>query len=274
MKFTTSDGLQLAYEGEGEGPVLLCLPGLTRNARDFDDLAAVIDGVRLLRLTYRGRGNSDRDPNFLNYNVGREAKDVVELLDHLGIEQVVTIGTSRGGLISMLLAVIAKDRLAGVVLNDIGPEIDTAGLGKLMGYLGLTPKMKTYGEAAKVLRETMQAGFPDLSDADWETQARRWFDQGADGLMLNYDPKLRDATLEQAKQPTPDLWPWFDALAGVPLALIHGENSDFMSDVTAAKMRARRPDMVYAKVPDRGHVPLLNEVESLAAIHEILEQAK
>ena len=162
MKFTTSDGLQLAYEDEGEGTVLLCLPGLTRNARDFDDLAVAVSGVRLVRLTSRGRGASDYDPNYMNYNVLQEANDALELLNHLGIEKAVFIGTSRGGIIAMLTAAMAKGRMLGVLLNDIGPEISTAGLDRIKDYLGIQPKAKTFEQAAQALRATMEAEFPDL----------------------------------------------------------------------------------------------------------------
>ncbi len=274
MRFTTSDGLQLAYEDEGAGPVLLCLPGLTRNARDFDDLAAAIKGVRLVRLTYRGRGGSDRDPEFMNYNVPQEARDAIELLDHLGIERAVYLGTSRGGIIAMLTAAMAKERLAGVILNDIGPEIDTGGLNRIYDYIGRQPKARNFDEAAVVLRETMGAEFPDLALADWRVQATRWLEEAPEGgLRLNYDPKLRDAMLAQAKGEQPDLWPLFDAMAGLPLGVLRGANSDLLSRETVAEMQRRRPDMVYAEVPDRGHVPFLDEPESLAVINEVVRES-
>ena len=272
MKFTTSDGLQLAYEDEGEGIVLLCLPGLTRNARDFDDLAGVISGVRLVRLTYRGRGESDYDPNYANYNVPQEAKDALELLDHLGIEKAVFVGTSRGGIIAMITAAMAKDRMSGVLLNDIGPEINADGLGRIMDYLGIQPKAKTYEEAAAALRATTGVAFPDLSDADWLEQAKLLLEMGPEGLRLNYDSKLRDAMIEQATKEQPDLWPLFDAMGGLPLALIRGANSDLLSEESVAEMQRRRPDMIYANVPNRGHVPFLNEPESVAAIEKLIGQ--
>jgi len=272
MKFTTSDGLQLAYEDAGEGTVLLCLPGLTRNARDFDDLATAISGVRLVRLTYRGRGASDYDSNYTNYNVPQEAKDALELLDHLNIEKALFVGTSRGGIIAMLTAAMAKVRMSGVLLNDIGPEINTAGLSRIMDYLGIQPKAKTFEEAAADLRANMGAEFPKLTDADWLEQAKRWMEMGPDGLRLNYDPKLRDAVIEQSAKEQPDLWPLFDAMEGLPLALIRGANSDLLSEVSVAEMQRRRPDMIYANLPDRGHVPFLNEPEAVAAIEKLIGQ--
>lgn len=274
MKFTTGDGLKLAYEDEGEGTVLLCLPGLTRNARDFDDLADAISGVRIVRLTYRGRGESDYDPNYLNYNVAQEARDTLELLDHLGIEKAVFVGTSRGGLIAMLTALVAKDRMLGVILNDIGPEVNKDGIGRIMDYLGIQPKETTFEAAANALQEAMGAEFPNLTDANWHQLATRYYEVGPTGLQLNYDPKLRDAVIVQIEQPEIDLWPFFDAMDGLPLALIRGANSDLISEECVAEMQRRRADMIYANVPDRGHVPFLNETKSVEAIELLLEKIK
>lgn len=272
MKFTTSDGLQLAYEDEGTGLVLLCLPGLTRNARDFDNLAAVFTDVRIVRLTYRGRGESDYDPDFMNYNVPREMRDVIELLDHLGIDKAVFVGTSRGGIISMLTAAMMKDRMLGVVLNDIGPVLDAGGLERIFDFLGVPPKGQNLAEIVAGLKATMGAGFPTLSDAEWEVQASRWFDFTDGRPRLNYDAKLRDAMMAQAEQESPDLWPLFDAMAGLPLVLIRGANTDLLGVDTVAEMQRRRPDMIYANAPDRAHVPLLDEPEAVVAINKLLKE--
>lgn len=273
--FTTSDGLRLAYTDEGEGPgaPLLCLPGLTRNSADFEDLAAALGGRRrLIALTLRGRGHSDRDPEFRNYNVAIEGRDVIEFVDHLGLGKVVIVGTSRGGLIAMLLAVAAKDRLAGVLLNDIGPEIAPEGLERIMTYLGITPNARDFGAAAGALKATLGDDFPDVSDARWLICARRWFDEGPEGLRLNYDPKLRDAFDAAMSQPAPDAWPLFDALEGLPVAVVRGANSDLLTRETVTAMQARRPDLIAAEVPNRGHVPFLDEPESLAALRGLLER--
>lgn len=271
-RFTTPDDLSLAYLDEGEGsPALLCLPGLTRNAGDFDELAAALGGRhRLIRLTLRGRGASDRDQNFENYNVAVEARDVVAFLDSLGLERVVVVGTSRGGMIAMFLGAFAKDRLAGVLLNDIGPELAEEGLANIMSYLGVPPKARSFPEVAGALRARMGERFPSLPDAKWESLARRWFDQGPDGLVLNYDARIRDAFEAQSQKEAVDLWPLFDALEGVPLAVVRGANSDLLTRATVEKMRARRPDLIVAEVPDRGHVPFLDEPESLAALDALL----
>ena len=273
-RFVTSDGLGLAWSEEGAGLPLLCLPGLTRNGSDFDELAAALGGRhRLIRLTLRGRGLSDRDPEFTNYNVGTEARDVVEFLDHLGLERVVVVGTSRGGMIAMVMAAVAKPRLAGVLLNDVGPELDPEGLDNIMSYLGITPRARTHADAAAALRARMGARFPGLPDEKWLSLAQRWFDAGPDGLALNYDPRLRDAVEAGLRTPAGDMWPLFDALEGVPVAVVRGANSDLLTAATVAEMRARRPDLLVAEVPDRGHVPFLDEPEALAALAALVARA-
>jgi pimeloyl-ACP methyl ester carboxylesterase len=274
-KFITSDGLSLAWEEEGAGLPVLCLPGLTRNAADFDELAGALGGRhRLIRLTLRGRGASDRDPEFHNYNIAVEARDVVEFLDHLGLDRVTVVGTSRGGLIAMVLAAAAKSRLAGVLMNDIGPELAPEGLANIMSYLGIAPKARSFAEAAAALRARMGERFPGLPDAKWLSLAERWFDQGPDGLVLNYDPKIRDALEAMSHQPAGDMWPLFDALDGVPLAVVRGANSDLLAAETVAKMHARRPDLIVAEVPGRGHVPFLDEPEALAALEQLVARVE
>jgi pimeloyl-ACP methyl ester carboxylesterase len=274
-RFTTSDGLSLAYTDEGQGLPLLCLPGLTRNGADFDELAAALGGGhRMIRLTLRGRGASDRDPNPENYSVAVEAGDVLEFIGHLGLERVVIVGTSRGGLIAMVLAATAGHRLAGVLLNDIGPELAPEGLANILSYLGIAPTSGSYPEAARALRKRMGARFPGLSEAKWMSLAWRWFDEGPDGLLLNYDPRLRENIEAFASQPAPDMWPLFDALRGVPLAVVRGANSDLLTAETVEKMRERRPDLIVAEVPDRGHVPFLDEPQALAALAELVARVE
>ena len=269
--FTTSDGLTLAYTDTGAGRPLLGLPGLTRNAADFEDLAAALPpGNRLIALTSRGRHGSDFDPEWKNYNVAIEGRDAIELLDHLGLDRVTIVGTSRGGLIAMLLAAMTKDRLAGVLLNDIGPDIAPGGLDRIKGYLGIPPKAKTYAEVAQALMAVGGAEFPDVPLARWERSARRWFAETPEGIGLNYDPKLRDAVLAGAVEAAPDMWPLFDAFEGLPIAVVRGANSDLLSRETVAEMARRRPDLIAAEVPNRGHVPFLDEPEALAALAGLL----
>jgi pimeloyl-ACP methyl ester carboxylesterase len=270
--FTTPDGLKLAYSDEGEGLPLLCLAGLTRNARDFDFVAPHLQGVRLIRMDYRGRGKSDR-ADWKSYTPPQEARDALALLDHLEVGKAAVLGTSRGGLIAMGLAAGVKDRLLGICLNDIGPVIDPGGLEVIMTYLGRNPNARSYEEAAHALAKT-SAGFAAVPHARWLAMARNLFDETPDGLVINYDPHLRDAIEAANAQSVPDLWPMFDAMADLPLALVHGANSNLLGDATVAEMRRRRPDMIYGRVPDCGHVPFLDEPEALKAIHAWLEKMR
>ncbi|VAV99204.1 Hydrolase, alpha/beta fold family [hydrothermal vent metagenome] len=271
-EFTTSDGLKLYYEDSGTGQPVLALAGLTRNARDFDFMAPHLPGVHLIRMDYRGRGKSDYDPDFNNYNIIREAHDAVELLDHLGLAQVAIIGTSRGGLIAMILAQMFKERLRGVILNDIGPDISLGGLERIIKYIGHDPDYASYDQAAEGLKSGLAKGFPDVSLERWRQHAEHLWQAQGGRLRLRYDAKLGDAFQAQVDSgEVPDLWPLFDCLTGLPLALIHGENSDLLEAATVEKMQARHPGMIVATVPNRGHVPFLDEAQAMTAIKALLE---
>lgn len=273
--FTTSDGLTLHYEDTGTGQPLLCLAGLTRNTRDFDFLRPHMGDIRLIAMDYRGRGQSDYDDNFLNYTVMREGQDVIELLDHLGLDKVTILGTSRGGLIAMALAAGFATRLSGVILNDVGPVISPEGIARILTYLGKPPLAKTMDEAAQMLSVAMATQFPGVAASVWLQVANAQFTQHETGLDLRYDARLLDALQAQAAEgPVPDLWPLFDALKPLPTAVIRGANSDLLDPQTYADMQARNPDLIAVQVPDRGHVPFLDEPASLAVIRRILELAK
>lgn len=271
-QFLTSDGLHLHYEDEGAGLAVLCLSGLTRNARDFDFVAPHLAGVRLIRLDYRGRGQSAWSPDPLTYTVPREAQDVLELLDHLGLERVAILGTSRGGLIAMVLAAMAKHRLMGVALNDIGPELDPGGLDVIMGYLGRHPEAATLDDLAVQRAAAMAAKFPGVPLARWRQEVTHIHVETPEGVRINYDPGLREAVIAAGAKGAPDLWPLFDAMAPLPCAVIHGANSDLLSDATVARMAERMPGLIVAHVPDRAHIPFLDEPEALDALNLWLEQ--
>lgn len=268
--FTASDGARIVFRDDGAGLPILCLAGLTRNSTDFDFVAPHLSHVRLIRPDYRGRGASDRT-GAATYTIPREAQDAVNLLDHLGLKRVAIIGTSRGGLIGMFLAATAPDRLAGLCLNDIGPVIERRGLEKIMDYVGRNPSAKTVDDLVERLPGHMP-GFANVPDSRWRAFADRLYESSHNGLVNRYDPALRDSFLATFNQPPADLWPLFDACAGLPLALVRGANSDLLSSETAAEMRRRRPDMFFTDVPDRGHVPFLDEAESLATIRAWLEK--
>jgi pimeloyl-ACP methyl ester carboxylesterase len=273
--FRTTDGLRLAYDDRGAGRPLLCLAGLTRNMADFEPVLPALDGAaRVIRLDSRGRGRSDRAPDHRSYSLAQEAVDAIALLDHLEIPRASVLGTSRGGLIAMTLAASHPDRLAGAILNDIGPVVEPAGLAAIMGHLGRRPPYASYAEAAARLPEDMAPAFRNVPPAAWRAHAERLWIETPEGLDLRYDPALRTAVEAQsATGPAPDLWPLFEALAARPLALIRGANSDLLSAATAAEMRRRAPEMIVAEVPDRGHVPFLDEPAALAAIRAWLARA-
>jgi len=270
--FTTSDGIRLAYDVQGEGPPLLCLAGLTRNMDDFEPVLEFADRAQIIRLDSRGRGASDYDPDFMNYTIPQEGADALALLDHLGIDKAAILGTSRGGLIAMALALIAKERLSGVLLNDIGPEMDPEGLSHIMDYLGRPSAYRSFDDATDKLPKALGTQFPNVSPAQWRVYARRIWTEGERRLQLRYDPKLRDAIEAQSVTgDLPDLWPLFDALDGLPLALLRGENSNLLTRACMEEMQRRRPDMIAAEVRDRGHVPFLDEPESHAVIAKFIE---
>lgn len=271
---TAADGTRLWYEDEGEGIPVLALAGLTRAGTDFDWVAPHLEGTRLIRLDYRGRGRSEH-ADWQSYTLAQEAQDVLALLDHLGLERVGVLGTSRGGLVAMMLAATAKERLRGVALNDVGPVIAPEGLAAIEGYLGRRPAQKTLAAAAEA-RAKASPEFRDVPEERWLGEAERHYRETEDGLELRYDPALRDAFLAagESKEPAPDPWPLFDALEGLPLALLRGDASNILSEETAAEMRRRRPDMIYREVSGRGHVPFLDEPEALEALHLWLKDLK
>lgn len=268
--FTTFDGLQLAYSDEGEGLPVLCLSGLTRTSRDFDYVAPHLAGSRVIRMDYRGRGESDWAEDWATYSIPIEARDALALLDQLGIEKAAILGTSRGGLIAMVLAATAKDRLIGVCLNDIGPVLETGGRDIIMGYIGRNPVFATRAEMAEAMAG-VKTGFANVPMERWISEVEKHTHETADGLTITYDPKLRDALLAVNEEATPDLWPLFEAMAGMPVALIRGANSDLLSAETAAEMQRRHPGMIFAEVPDRAHIPFLDEPESVTAIRDWLK---
>lgn len=270
--FTASDGAKLHYTDEGNGQPVLCLAGLTRNGSDFDYVAPHLPDTRLIRLDYRGRGQSDWS-GAGTYTLQREGLDAVELLNHLDIDKAAILGTSRGGIIAMGLAATVKDRIIGVCLNDIGPEIAAPGLDAIKDYLGRRPAFKTRQDAVTAL-STRLPGFANVPESRWQQEADRHYIEDAQGLNFNYDPALREAVLGGPQNLNPDLWPFFDALGGLPLALIRGANSNLLTTQTAQKMQDKRPDMLFADIPDRGHVPFLDEPASLLTIKAWLEECQ
>jgi len=269
-EFLAPDGAKIHFRDEGQGIPILALAGLTRNGSDFDYVAPQLSDNRLIRMDYRGRGRSEWS-GADTYTIPTEAGDALALLDHLNLPQLAILGTSRGGLIAMLLALIAKPRLSGVCLVDIGPELNTSGLDTIKNYIGKNPAEKTFEEAS-AMRARLLSGFKNVPESRWREEVERHYIPTQNGLEINYDPALKDAVIAAGTQPMPDLWPLFDAFEALPLGLIRGANSDLLSIETTQEMRRRRPDMIYADVPDRGHVPFLDEPASKEVLDAWLNQ--
>ena len=270
MTFPARDGAQLAYRDEGAGLPLLCLPGLTRTMADFDYMIPHLPaGIRLIRMDYRGRGDSQWT-GAATYTVPQEAQDALALLDHLGVAKAAILGTSRGGLIGLVLAAIAKERMLGLCLNDIGPVIEMEGLAKIKDYVGRNPVSKTHQALAANMPRTM-AGFANVPESRWMAEAVKHYRATDRGLSITYDPALRDSFLAAFDGPPVDMWPLWQATAGMPVALIRGANSDLLSPQTVARMQEMRPDLIFANVPDRAHIPFLDEPESVSVLHQFLK---
>jgi pimeloyl-ACP methyl ester carboxylesterase len=270
------DGLRLHARCYGrhsaDGLPVVCLPGLARTAEDFETLAAALADDperprRVIALDYRGRGLSDYDRDPANYSFRVELADVLAVMTALDVMPAVIVGTSRGGILAMLLAALRPSALAGVVLNDIGPLIEPRGLMRIRGYVGKLPQPTTFEEGADILRRLFSAQFPKLTAEDWLVASHRTFKEQNGALVPTYDVRLTKM-LEGVdfEKPFPPLWKEFDALAHVPLMCVRGANSDLLSAETVEAMRARRPDMTAIEVPDQGHAPLLMETDVIAAI--------
>jgi pimeloyl-ACP methyl ester carboxylesterase len=277
-EWTSSDGLTLRYRdhvGRDKHPPVLCIPGLTRNCRDFEPVAEAFAGERrVICVDLRGRGTSDYAKDSASYQPLQYAADIVALLDHLGLERVVAVGTSLGGIVIMLLAMQAPERLAGVVLIDVGPEIEAAGLARIRGYVGQGRSFPTWMHAARGLREQAGAAHPDFGISDWLRQAKRLMAVGPGGrIAFDYDMRIAEP-FQTAEGTAPvDMWPAFRALAGRPVLAIRGALSDILSAATLERMAAELPGLETCTVPRTGHAPTLDEPEAQAALRRFLAGA-
>ena len=269
---TAQDGLRLHVRAYGvrasRALPVVCLPGLARTAADFESLAATLSSDRqVLAVDYRGRGKSDYDHNPENYNLQVELADVLAVLTAFGIGRAVFIGTSRGGILTMLLAVARPSAIAGCVLNDIGPVIDIKGVVRIKSYVGKLPPPASFAAAAAILRGVYSSQFPKLRDEEWLAFARRTFKEANGRLLPDYDLKL--ATILDGvtpERPLPPLWKEFDALARLPVMVVRGTNSDILSVATVEAMRARRRRLDVVEVADEGHAPRLTDPQTAGRI--------
>jgi len=280
---TAPDGLKLHVRRYGQRATRLlpvvCLPGLARTTADFDALGSALAGGaqnrQVVAVDYRGRGRSDYDRNPENYALAVELADLLAVLTALDIGRAVFVGTSRGGILTMLLATARPAAIAGAVLNDIGPVIKPKGLVRIKSYVGKLPPPANYEEGAEILRRLFDAQFPKLDGGDWLRAAHRTWQVRDGRLVPTYDTQLA-RTLDgmDLERPLPALWKEFDALANVPLMIIRGANSDLLSEATVAAMQERRTSTEILVVPDQGHAPLLVEPDMIRRITTFVESCE
>ncbi|MBX2805697.1 MAG: alpha/beta hydrolase [Hyphomicrobiales bacterium] len=282
IRFTSNTGLTLyaRHYGspvKGQRPVI-CLPGLTRNSSDFHDLAVFLANHPsrprdIYCPDYRGRGESDWDPNWRNYSPFIEMLDVLDLMAIRGLENASIIGTSRGGIIAMLIALMRPNALSALILNDIGPEIETAGLARIMGYAGKVPVPTSWEEATDLVRSMNKRFFTNLDDDDWETLARQLFKEENGRPAQAYDYKLGNALSEiDISQKIPTMWTQFEAVKRVPVLVLRGEKSDILSARTVLEMERRHPRLASITIHAQGHAPLLKDRFTLGIIADFLRE--
>jgi pimeloyl-ACP methyl ester carboxylesterase len=281
---SAADGLRLHARCWGRRSAssmpIVCLPGLSRTAADFDALASALAGDKaqprwVIALDYRGRGDSDYDRDPANYNLQVELGDLLAVLTALDALPAIFIGTSRGGILIMLLALARPTAIAAAVLNDIGPVIEPQGLMRIKGYVGKLPQPRNFADAAEMLRRLFDTQFPKLTADDWMASARRAYKERNGELLPTYDVNLAK-TMQGVnfEKPPPPLWKEFDALGAVPLMVIRGANSDILSGATVEAMRARRKQIEILEVPDQGHAPLLAETDTIARIGAFIQKCE
>ena len=278
IDWQSHDGLRLyarLYAGPNSGaPTVLCLHGLTRNSRDFEDLAPHLQRrYRVIVPDLRGRGFSARDPNPQNYQAAVYVQDILALLGAVGAPRVAVVGTSLGGMLAMMLGASHPARIAGIVLNDVGPEIDPVGIERIKQYAGRLPPARTWKAAVSQTVAVYGDAWPGLVPDRWAALARRGYREDADGeVELDADPNIGEA-LRAAPAATLDLWPLWGALRNMPTLAIRGARSDILSAATFARMKRENPGLEQLEVANRGHVPLLDEPECIAALDAFLSRS-
>jgi pimeloyl-ACP methyl ester carboxylesterase len=275
IDWQSHDALRLyarLYSGPATAaPAVLCLHGLTRNSRDFEDLAPhLARRYRVIVPDLRGRGFSARDPHWQNYHPGTYVQDILALLAAVDAPRVTVIGTSLGGMLAMMLGYSHRPRIAGIVLNDIGPEIDPVGIERIKQYAGRLAPVRTWPEAIAQVQSIYGDAWPGLDSDRWAELARRGYRENAAGVVeVDADPNIGEA-LRGAPAAAPDLWPLWRALGSLPTLAIRGAHSDILSAATFARMKSENPALRQLLVANRGHVPLLDEPGCLAAIDDFL----
>jgi pimeloyl-ACP methyl ester carboxylesterase len=273
--FEVPDGLRLHYRdypGDASKPPLLCLPGLTRNARDFAEFAERYSPrFRVLALDFRGRALSDYDPQPERYMPFTYAKDVIELLDQLQVPEAIFVGTSLGGLVTMAIAVTTPDRIVATIMNDVGPDVSEEGIERIKSYVGRDVRFADWEEAGRTIAANVGKSFEHRSHDGWVANARRNCREENGEVRFDYDMAIAVPFQTANSGPQVDLWPFFKALAAKPLLVVRGANSDLLTAETAERMKAEAPGMQLATVAGVGHAPDLDEPEAVAAIDEFLD---
>ena len=273
--FSVRDGLRLHYRdyaGADDKPPLLCLHGLTRNARDWTDFAERYSPEhRVLALDFRGRAASDYDPDPSRYLPPVYAADVIEMLDQLGLNQAIFVGTSLGGLVTMIIAATAPDRIRAAIINDVGPDVHPEGIDRILTYVGKDVRFGSWDEAANLIASNYGASFDRYTHDDWVKMAKRNCREEDGEIRFDYDMAIAEPFKNVGPTPQVDLWPLFAALAQKPLLVVRGAKSDLLTAQTAVKMQAVAPRMKLAVIPGVGHAPELNEPEAVEAIDGFLD---
>jgi len=271
-----SDGLRLHYRdypGSRDLPPIVCLHGLTRNARDFAEFAEIFSPrFRVVAPDFRGRGESDFDPQPGRYNPLTYAGDVQQLLDQLGIEQAILVGTSLGGIVAMVLATIAPQRVTAAILNDVGPQLERGGLDRIQSYVGKDLRFKNWEEAAAAIADNNNGLPATYSQADWVKAAQRACREEDGQIRYDYDMAIANVFRTVSAAPKYDMWPMFASLANKPLLIVRGENSDLLTGEALNRMRDQAPNAKAAVVAGAGHAPTLTEPDAISAIEAFLSE--
>ncbi|PCI04406.1 MAG: alpha/beta hydrolase [Hyphomicrobiales bacterium] len=284
FRYSTSDGLRLAGRKYGwhhlkTGPTVVCLPGLTRNSADFHELAIALSNEelgnrRVLCLDYRGRGNSEYDKSSDNYTPLVEADDVIQGMVVAGVSEADIIGTSRGGIIAMILAAMRPGMLHSVILNDVGPQLDAKGLVRIKAYMQRSARPENMAQAIENLKEYASTQFPTFGEADWQKQAKLIYQENDGKLSVRYDPALINGLKAiNLDAPLPTMWPQFAGLKNIPVMVIRGANSDLLSKETVEQMRQEHSGLKVLNVPNQGHAPDLGTIGIPERIAKFLDEA-
>ena len=272
--WNSADGVKLHYrdhDGNRDCPPILCIPGLTRNARDFEPVADRFAGEwRVISIDLRGRGGSAFDPDPANYKPMVYVADILKMLDQLGIADAVFVGTSLGGICTMALALTDRERIAGALLNDIGPVVDMAGIDRIAGYVGKEARFAGWDEAIAQVAERTVDVYPDYGPAEWDRFVRRMAREDGPDVVFDYDMRIAD-NFERAAT-AKEIWPLYQALDGRPVTILRGELSDLLSAEVAERMASEIGDVELVTVPRVGHAPSFDEPESIAALERLLDR--